>query len=294
MNAGIMIVTPSPDPWRATVLAWQAELTQRTGSTRTPDEYTRLLARLVGTFGDPDTIRTIHVHAFAYGAGPSGHMPAPSTINVRIAAVSAFFDFCCRMGILRTNPANGVRRPQARPPVPRGLTAAEVRRLLDVLPSNAAGLRDRALIITAVLTGLRRSELLGIRAGDLRRDEDGTMELTTRSKGGYVRSRELPAPALAAMHEMLAAEGRCFDGLARSDRIFAISGQGFYKNLRRYGTRAGVGPVSPHELRHTSAKLRRTSGEAIAVPSGRRACCSRASPAAWVRAKNSRKAGSGR
>jgi len=69
-----------------------------------------------------------------------------------------------------TNPAADVEYPKARPPVPRGLELEELQRLLDVLPDTVVGKRDRAIILTAVFTGLRRQEILGLKAGDLTRN----------------------------------------------------------------------------------------------------------------------------
>jgi len=45
--------------------------------------------------------------------------------------------------------------------------------------------------------------------------------------------------------------------------LFAVSGHGFYKNLRAYAARAGLGHVTPHVLRHSAAKLRRDAGASI-------------------------------
>ena len=75
---------------------------------------------------------------------------------VRLAAISGFYDFARRMGLVDTNPAADVKRPRARQSAPRGLEAEELRRLLDVIPDTPGGKRDRAIILTATLAGLRR------------------------------------------------------------------------------------------------------------------------------------------
>jgi site-specific recombinase XerD len=61
----------------------------------------------------------------------------------------------------------------------------------------------------------------------------------------------------------LTAEGRSFDNLTPTERIFAVSSHGFYLNLRRYAARAGLTGVTPHVLRHSAAKLRRIAGESL-------------------------------
>lgn len=53
------------------------------------------------------------------------------------------------------------------PPSPAAFSADEVRRLLAVVPDTIAGRRDRAILLVLVLTGRRRAEVIGLRAGDL-------------------------------------------------------------------------------------------------------------------------------
>ena len=250
-----------PDQWGGAAAAWLAEVAHRTGSPRTPQEYGRYLARFLELVGDPTQATTAHVHTFAYRTGPSGREPSPSTVIVRLAAVSSFYDFARRMGLVDRNPASDVKRPRARQPSPRGLELEELRRLLDVIPDTPGGKRDRAIILTAALAGLRRQELLGLRAGDLTRN--GAVYYNVRVKGGMERRRELPAPAFNAIKEALEAQGRPLEGLAPEDRIFDIAHQTYYAYLRRYARKAGLAGLKPHDLRHTAAKLRREQGASI-------------------------------
>ena len=247
--------------WQQVAGAWLAEVGQRTGSMRTPKEYARHLERFIETVGDVTRATPPAVMAYAYGKGASGKEPSPSTIMVRLAALSGFFDFARRMGIVSTNPANDVKRPHARQSIPRGLDTSELLKLLEAVPGTPAGLRDRAIVITAVLTGLRRSELLGLRVRDLTRN--GRVYYTVRAKGGVLRHRELPLPAFTAIVGALEAAGTPLESMVPDARLFDLSSQGFYANLRRYATKAGVKGVTPHALRHSAAKLRRQGGASI-------------------------------
>jgi integrase len=58
-----------------------------------------------------------------------------------------------------------------------GLSGDQVHKLLAVVPESPLGLRDRAIILTLVLTGRRRAEVIGMKAGNLILDGDGA---TTR------------------------------------------------------------------------------------------------------------------
>ncbi len=122
--------------------------------------------------------------------------------------------------------------------------------------------RDRAAILTTVLTGLRRSELLGLTAGAIEA-KAGRVYYRTRTKGGHARYRELPAPAWQAIRRALVQLGTPYETLDPEAPLFPISGRGFAANLRRYAKRAGLEGVTPHVLRHTAAKMRRETGASI-------------------------------
>ena len=248
--------------WLPSLHAWLAEVASRTGSKRTVGEYSRYVTRFMPTVGgDPHAATTAHVHAFAYGLGPHGREPSPSTVIVRLAALRSFYDFSRRMGLVTINPTVDVKRPKARPPVPRGLEVEELQRLLGVIPDTVVGKRDRAIVLTAVFTGLRRQEIIGLRAGDLTRN--GAVYYNVRVKGGTTRRRELPQPAFNAILDALVADGRPLEGLGRDDSLFNISDVTFYAYLRKYAKRAGLDGLKPHDLRHTAAKLRRNTGASI-------------------------------
>lgn len=256
--------SPRREDWEPVLAAYLAEVEQRSGSRRTPDEYNRLIRRFMTGLPRPVEATPAHVHAFAYGPGPSGREPSPSTVSVRLAALSGFYDFARRMGRIKRNPATDVKRPRNRDACPRGLDAAELRRLLSVIPETPTGLRDRATILTVVLTGLRRAEVMSLRAGDLTRN--GVIFYRVRTKGGVERRRELPLPAFEAITRAGEAAGRVPNAPAvegADDRLFPVSGSAFYANLRRYARWAGLTDVSPHALRHSAAKLRRDSGASI-------------------------------
>ena len=67
-------------PWRQTIGAYLAEVHHRSGSERTPYEYARIIGRFLDDIGDPVGAKATDVHAFAYGAGPSGREPSRYTI----------------------------------------------------------------------------------------------------------------------------------------------------------------------------------------------------------------------
>jgi site-specific recombinase XerD len=253
---------PAGDPWRRVAEQYLSELYQRSGSERTPGEYGRYVSTFLKGIGSPADATPGTVHGFAYAATLRGTVPRPATVMVRLAAIHGYYDLARRVGLIDRNPAADVRRPRNTDPRPKGLSPEQLRALLEATPKTPAGARDRAAILTAVLTGLRRSELLGLTAGDIEA-KAGRVFYSTRTKGGHQRYRELPAPAWAAIRRALAQLGTPYETLAPAALLFPISGRGFAANLRRYAKRAGLEGVTPHVLRHSAAKLRRETGASI-------------------------------
>jgi integrase len=137
-----------------------------------------------------------------------------------------------------------------------------VRRLLAVVPDTVRGRRDRALLLTFILTGRRRSEVLNLTAGDIIAGDDLVM-YQYRGKGGKTGRRELPRPAYEAIIATLADAGRDLAAMAPEESLWRITSGTFYGRFRRYLAAAGLAPTGLHVLRHSAAKLRRDAGETV-------------------------------
>jgi site-specific recombinase XerD len=253
------------------VYAFLAEKEKRSGSQRTVESYARMLRDFLGRTGRrPDEVTSQDVFAWAYGVGASGREPSATTVGARLACVGSFYAFLVRMDVLTSNPCDQLKRPRAERPPPRGLSADEVRRLLCAIPGTPVGLRDRAIVVTLLLTGRRRSEVLYMKAGDVA-CERGVPYYAYRGKGGTRGRRELPRPAYDAMRAALAAFGRDLATMSPDEPLWPSSrgtGAGvtsgvFAGNLRRYYDRAGLPRSGVHALRHSAAKLRRDAGESV-------------------------------
>ncbi|MFQ6026322.1 MAG: tyrosine-type recombinase/integrase [Dehalococcoidia bacterium] len=132
------------------------------------------------------------------------------------------------------------------------------------------GLRDRAIILVLTLTGRRRTEVLGLKAGDLSREGD-TVYYSYRGKGGKTGKRELPQPAYGAIRAALSAFGKELATMGPDESLWSSSsgrGRGitsgtFYGNLRKYLKAAGLASGGVHLFRHSAAKLRREAGQSV-------------------------------
>jgi integrase/recombinase XerC len=216
----------------------------------------------------PDQVNSQDVFAWAYGVGLSGKAPGSITIGARIACLSSFYRFLIRMKVVASNPCDALDRPRVVAGSPRGLSGEQIRGLLNVIPQTSVGLRDRAIILTLVLTGRRRAEVLGLRAGDI--SLEASAFYSYRGKGGKTGKRELPRPAFEAIESWLESIDRGLGGMDPEASLWpdtrtgrGITSGTFYTNLRRYLKMAGLPPSGVHIFRHSAAKLRRDAGESV-------------------------------
>jgi site-specific recombinase XerD len=263
-------VDDSASSWDRALYAFLAEKERRSGSMRTVQSYSRMLTHFFGSLSkSPDRILSPEVLAWAHGVGLSGRKPSAVTVGARIACLSSFYRFLIRMGAMAANPCDALERPRTGQSQARGYGGDDVRKLLAVIPDTIPGRRDRAMILTLVLTGRRRAEVVNLKAGDLTIEGD-TAFYAYRGKGGKRGRRELPAPAFAAIKLTLIDCGKDLATMKPDESLWqAGTGAGgitsgtLYLRFRQYLTTAGLSPTGLHVLRHTAAKLRRDAGESV-------------------------------
>jgi integrase/recombinase XerD len=184
---------------------------------------------------------------------------ASRSIARLVACVRGFYKFATVEHKLPKNPAEDLQAPRAWASLPKFLSLEEVDRLLaqpDV--TTPRGLRDKALIEVLYATGLRVSELIGLRAGDLNL-EDGY--LTCIGKGDKQRMVPLGQEAIDWVRRYTR-EGRAALLKKKSSPWLFVNARdggslsrvGFWKVLKAYGIAAGISrELSPHVLRHSFA-----------------------------------------
>ena len=183
---------------------------------------------------------------------------SPRSVARTVAAVRGFYRFLVIDRRLDSSPADDLRPPRAWPSLPKFLSIEEVDTLIaqpDV--STRLGLRDRAMIELLYATGLRVSELVGVREADLHLDEQ---YLTCIGKGSKERivpigeqaSRWIRAYQATGRRELL--KGRQSPRLFLNARGGSLSRVGFWKILKQHARRARLPrTLSPHVLRHSFA-----------------------------------------
>jgi integrase/recombinase XerD len=231
----------------------------------TLESYARDLRHLAefaaGAGRTVDALDRRALEAFVAEQRARGH--SPRSVARAVAAVRGYYRFLVLDQRLPESPAEDLRPPRAWPALPKFLSLDEVDRLIaqpDV--STPLGLRDRAMIEVLYASGLRVSELVGLRPADLHLDEE---YLTCIGKGSKERlvpigeqaaqwvrryTRDARADLVQRARRQRAAAPRLFVN-ARGGPLSRV---GFWKTLKRYGRQADIrSPLSPHVLRHSFA-----------------------------------------
>jgi len=187
---------------------------------------------------------------------------SPATQARRRSAVRQFYRFALGEGWRQDDPSRRLDAPKQGRSLPRILGPEEIERLLTAAAARdgAGGLRLVALVELAYASGLRVSELLGLRVEAVRRDP---AFLIVRGKGGKERLAPLNAAARQAVKTWLTVRDAARPEKAPdSPWLFpSASAKGhltprrFAQLLDQAAIDAGIDParVSPHVLRHAFA-----------------------------------------
>lgn len=185
-----------------------------------------------------------------------------ATAARRRSSVRQFYRFALAEGWRTDDPSRRLDAPKQGRPLPKSLSRDEIDRLLAAAAARdaAAGLRLVALVELAYASGLRVSELLGLKVEAVRRDP---AYLIVRGKGGKERLAPLNPAARTALKAWLTArDARRKPETPDSPWLFPSSGRSGHLTPRRFAqlldeaaVTAGLDParVSPHVLRHAFA-----------------------------------------
>ncbi|MCS6817208.1 MAG: site-specific tyrosine recombinase XerD [Blastocatellia bacterium] len=173
-----------------------------------------------------------------------------------IVTLRNFFRFLILDGFLKSDPTISLQTPRSWQTLPRFLTIEEVNRLLEQPDvTRDIGVRDRAILEVLYATGVRASELVVLRLGDVDVDKG---VLVCLGKGSKERLVPLGRSAIEWVLKYLPIRQRWL-GQKTSPWLFIsprgrpLTRQALWKLVARYGRAAGLGQVMPHMLRHTFA-----------------------------------------
>ena len=183
---------------------------------------------------------------------------ASSSVNRKLSSLKSFFKFLLKQGVLSESPVRLVVGPKMSHPLPSFVKEREMADLLDgsSFSSDFEGVRDRLLLEMLYQTGLRRSELVGIRHADIdmeamqlrvngKRNKQRIIPFAERLKEmivHYVSEKEKEVSADDSMHLFVRKNGK------------PLTGSIVYRIVReRLSGIPMLAKCSPHVLRHSFA-----------------------------------------
>ena len=251
--------------FEALVLDFLAHLEFERGLARNTLEAYRTDLLQYGAFladrgrGATDAERSDVADFLADLATGNGQAPAsPATINRKAACLRSFYRHLRREELIDDDPTAALSPPSKSRKLPRVLSYAEVKRLLEGAGgADPIALRDRALLEVMYGCGLRASEAVGLDVNDVDLPRGF---VRPHGKGSKERIVPIGREAAAAVKRYLRAGRPQLVGSRPRSRLFVnfhggpLSRQGLYKIIQRHAKEVGLdGRMSPHTLRHSFA-----------------------------------------
>lgn len=180
-----------------------------------------------------------------------------------VSAVRGFYKFVITERLSKTDPTAHLETHKSWQTLPGFLNQDEIEALLaqpDL--ETSVGIRDRAMLETLYATGLRVSELVGLKVADIDLE---TGLLTCFGKGSKQRRVPLGRSAIHFLKVYFPARLQLLND-RQSDLLFIdpygkeISRQKFWKLIKRYGGAANIAYITPHLLRHSFATVLLANG----------------------------------
>ena len=175
-----------------------------------------------------------------------------------LSSLKRFYGWCLRERHIQADPTLKLDPPKRTPRFPKTLSEADVEALLAA-PDRATplGMRDRAMFEVLYASGLRVSELVGLKLFEVNLDAG---VLRVLGKGSKERLVPLGEEAVDWVRRYLKDARNDILKKGKSDQLFVtgrgagMTRQAFWQNIKRYGARAVPGKhFSPHVLRHAFA-----------------------------------------
>lgn len=181
-----------------------------------------------------------------------------ATMSRCTSVIKGFFKFLLIEGYLQRDPSSLIETRKSWQTLPRFLGNEEVERLLAQPDTNSdIGKRDKAMLEVLYATGLRVSELIGLKLSDLDWDRG---VLNCFGKGSKQRRVPIGRSAVDHLKRYFAIRAKLLHGKS-SDYLFVelggvpITRQKFWRLIKSYGQQAKIDYVTPHMMRHSFATV---------------------------------------
>jgi len=221
----------------------------------TLQSYRRDLERLAAFLGEKSLEKAREQDLYAFLASRKGRTSSAARM---LSSLKRFYGWCLRERRIKSDPTLRLEPPKRAPRFPKTLSEADVEALLAA-PDIATplGMRDRAMLEILYASGLRVSELVGLKVFEVNLDAGVVRVMGKGSKERLVPLGEEAVDWIrnyttTFRNEIL--KRRASDFLFVTERGSGMTRENFWHVIKRYGARAIPGKhLSPHVLRHAFA-----------------------------------------
>ena len=194
----------------------------------------------------PHHIKTYASQIFIEGLGAK-------SIQRRLSAIRSFMNYLLREGMIKNNPAEGVKTPKAPKKLPGILDIEQINQLLNIQETDPVSLRDKAIMELIYSSGLRLSEIVGLNPIDLNLSDKS---LTVTGKGDKTRMLPIGNEAIKSLKGWLSCRNELADpaeeALFVGSRGSRLSRRSIQSRIRHWAKKNGIQQdVYPHLLRHS-------------------------------------------
>src|SRR6266508_1086548 len=270
---GLSVGHALPDPIENAIAFWaeastRAETRDREERLRDKKQVVRSFLKYVGKHPgevDPADVRAWRKHLES--------LKSENTVYSYLSRVSSFYEWLRKYPEIKdhihNNPVSMTRPTAPRPyqtEKTRAWTDEEMNAILDSIAGEAEqgsihALRDYAVTLFYLYSGLRRNEVFGLRGGDIEL-QDGGLIVRYKRKGGKYQRREI---AQADVRDALLAylkKSKRLSVLHANDPLWTrhdragepglpLTSRSYANNLKKYAAKAGMRQVNVHQTRHT-------------------------------------------
>lgn len=186
---------------------------------------------------------------------------SPVTVNRKLSALRKFFKWAVSKGGIEKSPTEGIKNVKKPVRLPQFVPEEKMDNLLDNAPlfqEVDEGYRDRLILELFYDTGIRESELINIKCGDVDRKN---LCITVHGKGNKTRMIPISKELLEKLQPLFAGLN---DYLFRTKNGKKMYAKLVYRIVKKYlETTESVTQNSPHILRHSFATALLNNGADI-------------------------------
>lgn len=212
--------------------------------------------QLTFEIAEPETVKHVHIRSWVVQLMEEGIQPR--SVNRKIACLKSYFKFLLRREYITQNPATRIKPLKTEKPLPAFVKESDMSRLLDDIPfsDDFSGLRDRLIVELFYGTGMRLSELIGLKTRDVSFHGQSLKVLGKRNKERVIPMGSSLVNTIKiyqkAKMEMGGENGN--DWLLTTDKGEQLYPMLVQRIIKHYlGMVTTLNKKSPHILRHTYA-----------------------------------------